>query len=157
MTLQQRNPLWEGEDGSRSPAAQGDWSDSCPWGHSQGCPFTAPALHQAPLFIHAHFHACLRKLDSHKIKWRRCVPAQITPASSLWKQSCVPSPLWEHCSREDSFPVHFMLSRRISPVPSPKKALILAERASPQPISLHTTLAFLISQSSSQTVPHHPL
>lgn len=84
------------------------------------------------------------------------VPEQITPASSLCRQLCLPQP-WEwHCQRKDSFPLQWISSSKMGPVPSPKWAESVALMATPQPSCLHTTWASLRSQLSSQTVPQDP-
>ena len=53
------------------------------------------------------------------------IPVHFTPASSEWLQLCTPmSPmLVRHSSRDVSLPLHSRLSNKISPSPSPKRAL----------------------------------
>ena len=79
---------------------------------------------------------------------------QVTPASSEWSQLCTSQDMWEHCWSEASEPLHFRLSRRMVPLPGPKKASTRAVAASPQPSWRHTTWASGMSQASSHTVPH---
>ena len=57
----------------------------------------------------------------------------------------------------DSDPLQSTSSIQICPDPGPKWALLCAATASPQPSSLHTTAASLISHASWHTVPHFPL
>ena len=46
----------------------------------------------------------------------------MTPASSKWEQSCIPSGLEVQSTSRASVPVHPTWSRRMAPVPWPKKA-----------------------------------
>jgi len=46
----------------------------------------------------------------------------LTPASSEWTQLCTPSALAGQSTSRLSVPVHWTLSRRMDPVPWPKKA-----------------------------------
>ena len=87
--------------------------------------------------------------------------------------------MWLHCSSVVSDPLHDTSSIRIGPDPWPKKALFSAIASAGKvylkrvyhgtahlifhvlplaenPSCRHTTLASLLSQSSSQTVPHSP-
>ena len=50
------------------------------------------------------------------------VVLQLTPASSKWAQLCEPIPLLGQSTSLASVPVHCTLSRRMAPVPCPKKA-----------------------------------
>ena len=50
------------------------------------------------------------------------VVLQLTPASSKWAQLCEPIPLLGQSTSLVSVPVHCTLSRRMAPVPWPKKA-----------------------------------
>lgn len=52
--------------------------------------------------------------------------SQITPASSLWRQLCVPMSCLMQSAKDLSLPVHFTLSTWIGPLPSPKYAIVLA-------------------------------
>ena len=58
----------------------------------------------------------------------RTIPCweQITPASSLWSQLWMPTPLWVQSSRFVSSPRHSTLSKKISPVPGPEMILLFA-------------------------------
>lgn len=51
---------------------------------------------------------------------------QMTPASSVCLQLCLPIPLCVQSKRLDSFPVHRTSSRRMGPIPSPKLAATVA-------------------------------
>lgn len=46
--------------------------------------------------------------------------SQITPASSLWRQLCLPTSCSTQSARDPSAPVHPTLSRWMGPSPSPK-------------------------------------
>lgn len=54
------------------------------------------------------------------------VPAHLNPASSACTQLWIPIPLFGQSTSLVSVPVQAMLSRRISPVPCPKKAVLKA-------------------------------
>ena len=82
---------------------------------------------------------------------------QITEASSPWPQFSMPHPLCGQFSIELSLPEHLTLSSQIWPLPAPKRAEPGALTASGNPSWRQTTRASLMSQSSSQTVPHLPL
>ena len=82
---------------------------------------------------------------------------QITDASSLCPQFSTPHPLWKQPTIDLSFPEQNTSSNQIGPLPRPKCAPCGALTASGYPSSRQTTLASLISQLSSQTVPQAPL
>lgn len=85
------------------------------------------------------------------------LPEHSTPASSLWPQLWLPQELTWHRERAASVPAQVTSSIQICPAPCPKVAPTGADRAEPQPISLHTTSAAAIFQPSSHTVPQLPL
>ena len=61
-----------------------------------------------------------RKFDM-ETKVKSTTPcAQITPASSLWRQSWLPTPLWVHSKRFVSFPLQPTLSKKIGSTPGSK-------------------------------------
>ena len=83
-------------------------------------------------------------------------PEQMTPASSPWLQLCEFQPSCGQLHSWDSCPEQRTLSKTTGPEPCPNRALPGADVAPPQPSCLHTTLASLMSQSSSHTVPQEP-
>lgn len=82
------------------------------------------------------------------------LPEHTTPASFSWVQLCDPQGSSWHSVRAASVPLHSAPFSHIGPRPFPKWAPLGADRAAPQPSSLHTTWALLRSQTSSHTVPH---
>ena len=81
--------------------------------------------------------------------------AQVTPASSWWPQLWIPHPWKSHWFKLVSLPVHLTFFIQICPVPWPKWAYDQACTAPlVNPSCRQTTLAPLMSQPSSQTVPH---
>jgi len=53
------------------------------------------------------------------LQWSSHACLQLTPASSQWRQLCVPTGGWEQLMSINSVPVHRTLSRNIGPVPWP--------------------------------------
>ena len=82
--------------------------------------------------------------------------AQTTPASSKCWQLWLVNPIWEHSSRELSFPLHSTLSSQMIPDPDANEALLVNENADFNPSIRHATSASSKSHKSSQTVPHPP-
>ena len=80
----------------------------------------------------------------------------IAPACSLVRQSCSPHGACTHSSMSLSVPSHRTSSSQNSDHPSGK---VSPEVAAPRlyPILRHTTIAEVVSQPSSQTVPQRPL
>lgn len=54
------------------------------------------------------------------VAMRGKVPEQMTPASSWCPQLCSDQPKWAHWPRACSIPVHWRLSKKMSPDPGPK-------------------------------------
>ena len=96
----------------------------------------------------------------HVLKWGKLhnvLPgSQVTEASSEWPQLWEPQPgKAQSCSR-CSLPLQLTLSMSIRLVPCPNCELLHAVIALEKPSCLHTTLASVMSQLSSHTVPHWP-
>ena len=72
---------------------------------------------------------------------------QITPASSLWSQLCIPQPKLGHSESRVSVPLHSTLSSQIEPVP-----LANPPSAAPSlnPSCWHATAASMSSQLKSE-------
>jgi len=91
----------------------------------------------------------------HKfISYEQQLPEHTTLASSPWWHPVTPLGLALHLERLSSVPVQLTSDSQMGPLPRPKWAKPGAAMATPQPSCQHTTLASLMSQLSSHTVPH---
>ena len=78
----------------------------------------------------------------------------MTPASSLRTQLRMSQPAWEHRARDHSTPEHRTWSRRMRPVPRPKRAPPGPRRPPRSPALAHHLRLTLLPQVGTHCAPH---